>query len=160
MGATWGKCSKMHFVCNFFSCYLKIFISRDFKLSLLCKGLISTAHTFTKLGHATSMHSRRQMLPWLGKYSISWGRNVLLHGNSWRITFEGLSLRFWGEKKIVRSFNRVLFNQTSTRIHQLLSSTHNRKVTPQNRVWYGLTVDEMSHQFHIVWMFKNGYSDI
>ena len=38
---------------------------------------------------------------WLGKHWICCGRNVLLHGNPWRLRFDGPSLRFWRRKKLV-----------------------------------------------------------
>ena len=77
------------------------------------------------------MQSRRRcILLWLGKYWISRGRNVLLQGNSFRLRFDGLSLRFWQKNKL---------SQTSTRVHQILIPTHNHEVThysPARRWFY------------------------
>ena len=56
------------------------------------------------------MQSRRRcILLWLGKYWISRGRNVLLQGNSWRLRFDGLSLRFWQKNKLVRYAHSCVF---------------------------------------------------
>ena len=52
---------------------------------------------------------RRCILLWLGKYWISRGRNVLLQGNSWRLRFDGLSLRFWQKNKLVRYAHSCVF---------------------------------------------------
>ena len=77
------------------------------------------------------MHSRRRcVVLWLGKYWISRGRNVLLQGNSWRLRFDGLSLRFWQKTNSFATLTRVFFSQTSTRVHQILIPTHNHEVTP------------------------------
>ena len=54
------------------------------------------------------MQSRRRcILLSLGKYWISRGRNVLLQGNSWRLRFGGLSLRFW-QKTQTRSLRSLV----------------------------------------------------
>ena len=56
------------------------------------------------------LQTRRLCIPlWLGKYWISRGRNVLLQGNSWRLRFDGLSLRFWQKNKLVRYAHSCVF---------------------------------------------------
>ena len=55
---------------------------------------------------------------------------MLLQGNSWRLRFDGLSLRFWQETNLFATLTRLFFSQTSTRVHQLLIPTHNHEVTP------------------------------
>ena len=50
--------------------------------------------------------------------------------NSWRLRFGALSLRFWLKTNSFATLTRVFFSQTSTRVHQILTSTHNHEVTP------------------------------
>ena len=63
----------------------------------------------TRSIHARMQSRRRCILLWLGKYWISRGRNVLLQGNSWRLRFDGLSLRFWQKNKLVRYAHSCVF---------------------------------------------------
>ena len=55
---------------------------------------------------------------------------MLLQGNSWRLRFDGLSLRFWQKTNSFATLTHVFFSQTSTRVHQILIPTHNHEVTP------------------------------
>ena len=55
---------------------------------------------------------------------------MLLQGNSWRLRFDGLSLRFWQKTNSFATLTRVFFSQTSTQVHQILILTHNHEVTP------------------------------
>ena len=50
--------------------------------------------------------------------------------NSWRLRFGALELRFWLKTNSFAELTRVFFSQTSTRVHQILTSTHNHEVTP------------------------------
>ena len=75
-----------------------------------------------------------QVLRTLMKFPISCGRNVLLQGNSWRLRFDGLSLRFWQKTNSFATLTRVFFSQTSTRVHQILIPTHNHEVTPYTQM--------------------------
>ena len=54
---------------------------------------------------------------------------MLLQGNSWRLRFDGLSLRFWQKTNSFATLTRVFFSQTSTRVHQILIPTHNHELT-------------------------------
>ena len=63
----------------------------------------------TRTIRARMQSRRRCILLWLGKYWISCGRNVLLQGTSWRLRFDGLSLRFWQKNKLVRYAHSCVF---------------------------------------------------
>ena len=92
---------------------------------------IYVTHVIDTRSIRARMQSRRRcVVLWLGKYWISRGRNVLLQGNSWRLRFDGLSLRFWQKTNSFATLTRVFFSQTSTRVHQILIPTHNHEVTP------------------------------
>ena len=92
---------------------------------------IYVTHVIDTRSIRARMQSRRRcVVLWLGKYWISRGRNVLLQGNSWRLRFDGLSLRFWQKTNSFATLTHVFFSQTSTRVHQILIPTHNHEVTP------------------------------
>ena len=50
--------------------------------------------------------------------------------NSWRLRFGALKLRFWLITNSLATLTRVFFSQTSTRVQEILTSTHNHEVTP------------------------------
>ena len=71
---------------------------------------IYVTHVLDTRSIRARMQSRRRcILLSLGKYWISRGRNVLLQGNSWRLRFGGLSLRFWQKNKLVRYAHSSVF---------------------------------------------------
>ena len=71
---------------------------------------IYVTHVLDTRSIRARMQSRRRcILLSLGKYWISRGRNVLLQGNSWRLRFGGLSLRFWQKNKLVRYAHSCVF---------------------------------------------------
>ena len=96
---------------------------------------MSTSCTYClRNGTARSLYCCEYFL----KKKISCGRNVLLHGYEWRLRFGALSLRFWLKTNSFATLTRVFFSQTSTRVHQILTSTHNHEVTPYSptRPWF------------------------
>ena len=69
---------------------------------------IYVTHVLDTRSIRARMQSRRRcVVLWLGKYWISRGRNVLLQGNSWRLRFDGLSLRFWQKTNSFATLTRV-----------------------------------------------------
>ena len=50
-----------------------------------------------------------EILQWLGKFWFFCGRNVLLHGNLWRLRLDGLSLKFWQKSNLVRYAHSCVF---------------------------------------------------
>ena len=50
--------------------------------------------------------------------------------NSWRLRFDGLTLKFWQKPNLFATSLVFFFSQTSTGVHQILTSTHNHDITP------------------------------
>ena len=69
---------------------------------------------------------------------ISCGRNVLLHGKFVEVKIWCSLVDVLAKNKLVRYAHSCVFNQTSTRVHQILTSTHNHEVTPYSptRRWF------------------------
>ena len=60
----------------------------------------------------------------------SCGRNVLLHGKFVEVKIWYTLIEVLAKNKLVRCAHLCVFSQTSTRVHQILASTHNHEVTP------------------------------
>ena len=62
----------------------------------------SRSHEHDHMLHRTGLLTEAQV-----RGSI--GRNVLLHGNSWRLRYDGLWLRFWLQNELVRYAHSCFF---------------------------------------------------